>query len=256
MRGACDTLAIHHLGATVAAASPIAAAVAGKVGSKILLAAVVVAMFDTGLSANLGYARIYFASGRDRMWPAPVSGALASTNRNQVPKWAFAFLGIACAVFCYLTGLTSLITFTSVMIVTIYLLIATAAIISRLRERDANAPSGCRSGPCHQYWRSSASDSRSATRSSAHHHHPDHDRDRRDPLARLPQPPHQARAEPGVKPSMIAAERMRHPNNAHRQSHVTSASTNRQNPHLPRLGRVLFCLNRMGLARPAFFVRR
>jgi hypothetical protein len=30
-------------------------------------------------------------------------------------------------------------------------------------------------------------------------------------LARLPQPPHQARAEPGVKPSMIAAERMRHP---------------------------------------------
>jgi amino acid transporter len=134
------TLAIHHLGATAAAATPlatIAAAVAGKVGSKILLAGVVVAMFDTGLSANLGYARIYFASGRDRMWPAPVSDALASTNHNQVPKWAFAFLGIACAVFCYLTGLTSLITFTSVMIVTIYLLIATAAIVSRLRERDA-----------------------------------------------------------------------------------------------------------------------
>ncbi len=40
-------------------------------------------------------------------------------------------------MFCYLTGLTSLITFTSVMIVTIYLLIATAAIVSRLRERDA-----------------------------------------------------------------------------------------------------------------------
>ena len=134
------TLAIHHLGATAAAASPlatIAAAVAGKVGSKILLAGVVVAMFDTALSANLGYARIYFASGRDRMWPAPVSRALASTNRNQVPKWAVAFLGIACTVFCYLTGLTSLITFTSVMIVTIYLLIATAAIVSRLRERDA-----------------------------------------------------------------------------------------------------------------------
>ena len=134
------TLAIHHLGATAAADSPlatIAAAVAGNVGSKVLLAGVVVAMFDTGLSANLGYARIYFASGRDDVWPGPISRALATTNRNHVPKWAFAFLGIACAVFCYLTSLTSLITFTSVMIVTIYLLIAAAAIVSRLRERDA-----------------------------------------------------------------------------------------------------------------------
>ena len=134
------TLAIHDLGATVAADSPlatIAAAVAGNVGSKILLAGVVVAMFDTGLSANLGYARIYFASGRDDVWPGPVSRALATTNRNQVPKWAFVFLGVACAVFCYLASLTSLITFTSVMIVTIYLLIAAAAIVSRLRERDA-----------------------------------------------------------------------------------------------------------------------
>ena len=137
------TLAIRHLGATATAATPlatIAAAVAGTVGSKILLAGVVVAMFDTGLSANLGYARIYFASGRDGMWPGPVSRALATTNRNQVPKWAFAFLGIACAVFCYLTSLTSLITFTSVMIVTIYLLIATAAIVSRLRDRSAKRP--------------------------------------------------------------------------------------------------------------------
>ncbi len=40
----------------------------------------------------------------------------------------------------YLTSLTSLITFTSVMIVAVYLLIASAAIVSRLRERDAERP--------------------------------------------------------------------------------------------------------------------
>jgi len=60
-----------------------------------------------------------------------------------VPKWAFALLGIGCGVFCYLTSLTSLtslITFTSVMIVAIYLLIASAAIVSRRRERDAQRP--------------------------------------------------------------------------------------------------------------------
>ncbi len=137
------TLAIRNLSATSQATSPlatIAAAVAGNVGSKILLAGVVIAMFDTGLSANLGYARIYFASGRDRMWPGPISAVLASTNRHQVPKWAFGLLGIGCGVFCYLSSLTSLITFTSVMIVAIYLLIASAAIVSRRRERDAQRP--------------------------------------------------------------------------------------------------------------------
>ena len=137
------TLSIRHLGAVSRTESPlatIAASVTGNVGSKILIAGVVIAMFDTGLSANLGYARIYFASGRDRMWPGPVSDVLSATNHNHVPKWAFVFLGIACAVFCYLTSLTSLITFTSVMIITIYLLIATAALVSRRRERDADRP--------------------------------------------------------------------------------------------------------------------
>jgi len=137
------TLAVRDLAATSKADSPlstIAAAVAGNAGSKVLLAGVVIAMFDTGLSANLGYARVYFASGRDRMWPAPVSRVLASTNRNLVPKWSFVFLGVACGVLCYLTSLTKLITFTSVIIVTVYLLIASAAIVSRRRERDAERP--------------------------------------------------------------------------------------------------------------------
>jgi amino acid transporter len=67
---------------------PRAVMVAAVSAVVIEVVAVVVAMFDTGLSANLGYARIYFASGRDRMWPGLVSAVLASTNRNRVPKWA------------------------------------------------------------------------------------------------------------------------------------------------------------------------
>lgn len=93
------TLSIRRL-AVSQADSPraaIASSVAGTVGSKILIAGVVVAMFDTGLSANLGYARVYFASGATGCG-RPRCDLLASTNRNQVPKWAFAFLGIACGV--------------------------------------------------------------------------------------------------------------------------------------------------------------
>lgn len=137
------TLAIPRLGATTVAASPlatIAAAAAGNAGSKILIAGVVIAMFDTGLSANLGYARIYFASGRDEAWPGPISRLLASTNRNHVPKWAFVFLGVACGILCAFSSLTSLITFTSVMIIAVYLLVAAAAIVDRIRRRDADDP--------------------------------------------------------------------------------------------------------------------
>lgn len=137
------TLAIGDFKAIAGADSPlaeIASDVAGDAGSKILLVGVVVAMFDTGLSANLGYARIYFASGRDRLWPGPVAALLGSQNRNGVPKGAFAVLFVGCEVLCFFTSLTELITFTSVIIATVYSLIAVSAIVSRRRNASADRP--------------------------------------------------------------------------------------------------------------------
>ncbi len=137
------TLAIPDLHAAQGASAPLAylaRTIAGSAGSTILLAGVVVAMFDTGLSGNLAYARIYLASARDNSWPAPIGRFFASTNRHQVPKWGFVFLGVGNAALCYFSSLTDLVTFTGVVIVTIYLLVAVSALVSRFKNRSAERP--------------------------------------------------------------------------------------------------------------------
>ena len=109
------TLAIGDFKAIAGAESPlaeIAADVAGTAGSKILLAGVVVAMF----------------------------AFLRSRNANGVPKGAFAVLFVGCEVLCFFTSLTELITFTSVIIATVYALIAISSIVSRRRAATAERP--------------------------------------------------------------------------------------------------------------------
>ena len=85
-------------------------------------------------------ARIYFASARNNSWPEPINRFFGSTNRYEVPKWGFVFLGIGNGLLCYFSSLTSLITFTGVIIVTLYLLVAVSAIASRIRNRSDERP--------------------------------------------------------------------------------------------------------------------
>lgn len=134
------TLSIKDLAHVAASASPltvVAQNVMGGVGSKILIAGVVVAMFDTGLAGNLGYARIYYAAGRDRMWPGPVNRFFGHIGtRSQVPTAGFLVLFVGNAVFCIFTSLQTLITFTGVIIAVVYLLVACSALVNRIRDKN------------------------------------------------------------------------------------------------------------------------
>lgn len=133
------TYAIKDLSATSASAAPlsdIAARVMGSTGAKILLVGVVIAMFDTGLAGNLAYARIYYAAARDDLWPKPLNPFFGHlSKRTQVPVWGFAVLFVGNAVLCIFTSLNNLITFTGVVIVIIYLLVAVSALVSRVRDK-------------------------------------------------------------------------------------------------------------------------
>lgn len=133
------TYAIKGLPATSASASPlsdIASRVMGSTGGKILLVGVVIAMFDTGLAGNLAYARIYYAAARDGMWPGRLNQFFGHlTRRTQVPVWGFAVLFAGNAILCVFTSLNNLITFTGVVIVIIYLLVAVSALICRVRDK-------------------------------------------------------------------------------------------------------------------------
>lgn len=138
------TGAIGDLGATAAEDSPLAAVartVMGPVGSAVLLVGVVVAMVDTGLAANLGYARVYYAAARDGMLPGPAGRFLGRLSpRSRVPVPAFAVLLVGNGLLCLLSSLDELITFTSVVIVVVYLLVATSALVTRVRRRRSGDP--------------------------------------------------------------------------------------------------------------------
>lgn len=133
------TYAIGDLGRTAAADSPltvIAHRVMGTAGADVLIAGVVVAMFDTGLAANLGYARVYYATARDGMLPAPLARFFGHISAgSKVPVRAIAFLFAGNGVLCVFSSLNDLITFTGVMIVTVYLLVAVSALVCRVRDR-------------------------------------------------------------------------------------------------------------------------
>lgn len=134
------TFAIKNLGAATANASPlslIAQQVMGSVGAKILLVGVVIAMFDTGLAGNLAYARIYYAAGRDGMWPGPLNSFFTHIGpRSQVPTYGFLVLLVGNGILAIFTSLNNLITFTGVIIVIIYLLVALSALVSRVRDKS------------------------------------------------------------------------------------------------------------------------
>ncbi|MHB1536871.1 MAG: APC family permease [Acidimicrobiales bacterium] len=134
------TLAIHNLAGTAASSAPlttIALRTMGATGSKVLIAGVVVAMFDTGLAGNLGYARIFYAAGRDGMWPGPLNRFFSHLGqRSRVPVYGFAVLFVGNSLLCIFSSLNNLITFTGVVIVIVYLLVAVSALVSRVRDRD------------------------------------------------------------------------------------------------------------------------
>lgn len=133
------TLAIGNLGRVAGNDSPLsllAHQVMGPTGATILLCGVVVAMFDTGLAGNLGYARIYYAAARDGMWPGPLNRFFSRVgSRSRVPVAAFALLFVGNSVLCVFSSLNDLVTFTGVIIVTVYLLVLVSALVCRVRDR-------------------------------------------------------------------------------------------------------------------------
>ncbi|CAM4340770.1 putative amino acid permease YhdG [Mycobacterium basiliense] len=138
------TLAIRDVPNTIAAGSPVellARQMMGPTGATLLVAGVVVAMFDTGLAANLGYARVYYAAARDGMLPRQLQGFFGRlSEKSRVPVRGFLFLFVGNGLLCVFISLHKLITFTGVVIAIVYLLVAVSAIVCRMRDRDVARP--------------------------------------------------------------------------------------------------------------------
>jgi amino acid transporter len=107
----------------------------------ILTLGLVAAIFNGLLAGMLDFARVLYSSGRDRAWPGPVSDALATVHsRTRSPLVATVTLGIACVALTAVSDHAAAVTFTSVILVITFALVAISALVSRRRQADRPRP--------------------------------------------------------------------------------------------------------------------
>lgn len=101
----------------------------------------IIAIFNASLAITLQFARIVWSSGRDRAWPGPISTAIAKVHPSLRTPWVATLLtGGMAAVLCFQSSLVAVVTFTAVLLIVLYALIALSALVSRMRQKDVTRP--------------------------------------------------------------------------------------------------------------------
>jgi amino acid transporter len=107
----------------------------------VLTLALVAAIFNVLLVSVLDFSRILYGSGRDRVWPAPVSRALAYVHpKAKTPTVATLTLGTAALALTAVSDQATAVTFTSLILVVSFALVALSALVSRLRQPGLARP--------------------------------------------------------------------------------------------------------------------
>jgi amino acid transporter len=112
----------------------------GKTVVDIVTLGAIIAILNACLAITLQFARITWSSGRDGAWPAPVNRGLSRVNSNGSPWVATLLIGACATALCFSSSLLTVVTFTAVLIITLYALIAIATFVSRIRDKDAERP--------------------------------------------------------------------------------------------------------------------
>jgi amino acid transporter len=103
--------------------------------ARVLTLALVAAIFNVLLVSVLDFSRILYGSGRDRVWPAPVSRALAYVHpKAKTPAVATLTLGTAALALTAVSDQATAVTFTGLILVVSFALVALSALVSRLRQ--------------------------------------------------------------------------------------------------------------------------
>jgi amino acid transporter len=99
-----------------------------------------IALFNAMLALLMYFGRGFYTTGRDGIWPPPISRALARLNRFQVPAVGILVLAVPAGVLIFVTALDFLIIFAGTMIAAVYFCIGLAAIWSRISQREEPRP--------------------------------------------------------------------------------------------------------------------
>ncbi|MGH3276421.1 MAG: APC family permease [Streptosporangiaceae bacterium] len=116
-----------------------------SLGGHTLTDVISIGIFLAGINAVLGlmltYSRILYSSARDGAWPGVTSKWIALIHPTFRSPWvATALLGVLGAILTYFSSIAALVTFTGVVIVVDYGLIAIAAIVSRVTQKTLARP--------------------------------------------------------------------------------------------------------------------
>lgn len=135
----------HNLPAFLHSATPVTE-VGGEAFGNTFLTLVtygaLIAIFNASVAITLQFSRIVWASGRDVAWPQPVSAWVAKVEPRRGAPWvATLIVGALATILCFQSTLIAVVTFTSVLIVVLYGLIAVCALVSRIRQKHLDRPS-------------------------------------------------------------------------------------------------------------------
>jgi amino acid transporter len=119
----------------------VARAAFGNAFVDFLTAGAILAILNAALAITLQYARVLYASGRDRAWPDPINKWISLLLPSRGSPWVATLLvGAVGVILCIQSTLVSVITFTSVVYVVSYGLVVVAALVSRIRNRAEPRP--------------------------------------------------------------------------------------------------------------------
>jgi amino acid transporter len=114
----------------------------GSTAETVIVLGALAAVLNAILAITLQFARILWSSARDRAWPNPVNAALGKVHPTFQSPWVATLLtGGVATVLCFASSLVTAVTFTAVLIIVLYGLVAVAALVSRTRDRGAVRPS-------------------------------------------------------------------------------------------------------------------
>jgi len=107
----------------------------------IVAVGAIIAIFNAALAITLQFARIVWASGRDRAWPGAVSTWIGKVEPRRGAPWvATLIVGALATILSYQGTLVSVVTFTAVLLIVLYGLIAVSALVSRVRQPNLPRP--------------------------------------------------------------------------------------------------------------------
>lgn len=110
----------------------------GPAATTVIDLGAAVALFNAMLSLLMYFGRALYTTGRDGIWPAPVSRWVGGLNRYQAPAAGVIVLAVPAAVLIFTSALDFLIIFAGTVITAVYFFIGWAALVSRITQKGLN----------------------------------------------------------------------------------------------------------------------